>query len=280
MKQLITASINHEGTYKVLPNGGFDRSNDGTITSSPTYIGSNLAPATGDRQQGSWAFQILPFMEMSNLWEGAGGGSVGAKQANAGSLAIPGYFCPSRRRPTVSGGMGLIDYAGAVCPPSGASTVQAIDVITNDPMWSNCAIVRNRNVLAAIAANQASTYAISTAGIRDGSSNVLMYGEKQMNIALEPNGTGGPQDDNVAYCAGYNIGNMRSCMMPPQKDYVDMTEGNTPSNRNYIFGSSHTGVMVVGMCDGSTRTVTFQIDMNTFAGLCMRRDGAVLNLEQ
>jgi hypothetical protein len=107
-----------------------------------------------------------------------------------------------------------------------------------------------------------------------------MYGEKQLNIGNEPNGTGGPQDDNIAYCSGYNISNMRSCMMPPQKDYVDMTEGNTPSNRNYIFGSSHTGVMVVGMCDGSTRTVTFQIDMNTFAGLCMRRDGAVLNLEQ
>lgn len=285
LKQLTLASQNHESTYKVLPNGGYDRTNDGTITLSPTYVGwgptPNFAPTTGDRQQGSWAFQILPFVEANNVWEGSGGVNIATKQAVAANYANPNYFCPSRRRPTVSGGLGLIDYAGAVCPPSGASTMAAIDPITNDPMWSNCAIVRNRNQLPQIAANQTSTYSISSAGIKDGTSNVLMYSEKQMNIANEPNGSSGPQDDNVAYCAGYNISNMRSCMMPPQKDYNDPSEGFTPSNRNYIFGSAHSGqVMVVGMCDGSTRTVTYQIDMNTFAGLCMRKDGMVLNLEQ
>lgn len=278
LKQLTTASINLEGTHKVLPNGGYDNTNDGTITLSPTYMGPSLTPTTGDRQQAGWAFQILPFIEQTSLWEGAGGVTLADKQNNAARLAIASYFCPSRRRPTIFGGRGMIDYAGAVTPPTGASTAAAINPITNDLAWQNGAIVRNRNPLAAIVNNQCSTYSIALAGIKDGTSNVLMYGEKQMNLA---NDVGGAQDDNDGYCVGFDIDIMRSCLLPPQKDYVDATEGNAPSSRNYIFGSSHSGgIMVVGMCDGSTRTISFQIDQATFTGLCMRRDGAVLNLEQ
>src|SRR5690242_6535471 len=39
LKQLTLDSLNHESAYKVLPNGGYDNTNDGTITSSPTYLG-------------------------------------------------------------------------------------------------------------------------------------------------------------------------------------------------------------------------------------------------
>jgi prepilin-type N-terminal cleavage/methylation domain-containing protein len=280
MKQLTTASITHEGTHKVLPNGGFDNTNDLTITVSPTYMGASLAPAVGDKQQAGWAFQILPFMEQTSLWEGAGGASLGAKQNNAASLAIAGYFCPSRRRPTMYAGRGLIDYAAAVAPPSGNSFADDINVITNDLRWGNCAIVRNRNRWSpppGISTNQVSTYSISMAGIKDGTSNVMMYGEKQMNIN---NDQGGSQDDDQGYCVGFDIDIMRSCLMQPQKDYVDAAEPPAPSNRPYLFGSSHSGgIMVVGMCDGSTRTISFQIDQATFAGLGLRRDGAVLNLE-
>ena len=283
-KQLTLASQNHESTTKVLPNAGFDNTNDGTNTLSPTYLGPTpptVAPTTGDRQQAGWAFQILPFMEATNVWEGSGGVDVPTKQAIAADYANPNFFCPSRRRPTTAGGRGMIDYASACTPPSGASTAPAINGITNDPTWSSCAIIRNRNMLPAIVANKTSTYSISLAGIKDGSSNVLMYGEKQMNIANEPIGLGGPQDDSFGYCVGFDINIVRSCLLPPQKDYNDPAEGNTPSNRNYIFGSAHSGqVMVVGMCDGSTRTISFQIDQLTFQKLCMRKDGGVLNLDQ
>jgi len=282
-KQLTLASLNHDQTKRVLPNGGFDNTNDGTTTLSPTFLGpapTALSPTSGDKQQAGWAYQILPYIEQNSLWEGAGGATLAQKQANAATGAIQIYFCPSRRRATVSAGRGLIDYCGAVTPPSGASTHDAINTITNNAAWQNCAIVRNRNVLAQIVSNQVSTYSIDTAGIKDGTSNTLMYGEKQINIANEPNGIGNPWDDDLGYCAGFDINNMRSCLLPPQRDYNDPAEGPTPTNRNYIFGSPHSGgIMVVGMCDGSTRTVSFSIDATTFQSLCMRRDGGVINLD-
>jgi prepilin-type N-terminal cleavage/methylation domain-containing protein len=278
LKQLTLASQNHEGTNKVLPNGGYDNTNDDNLTRSPTYIGPSLTPTTGDRQQAGWAFQILPFMENGSLWEGAGGITLADKQNNAAGGLISSYFCPSRRRPTIVNSRGLIDYAAAVTPPSTASTAAAINVITNDTAWQNCAIVRNRNQFVPnIAVNKCNTYSIALAGITDGTSNVLMYGEKQLNLAYD---VGGTQDDNEGYCVGFDIDTMRSCLLPPQKDYVDDTEGNAPPSRNYIFGSSHSGgIMVVGMCDGSTRTISYQIDPATFVGLCMRRDKMVLNLD-
>jgi prepilin-type N-terminal cleavage/methylation domain-containing protein len=281
LKQLTLASLNHESTKKVLPNGGYDASNDGTFCLSPTFLPPTLAPSSGDKQQGGWAYQILPYIEQENLWKGGNGATLADKQANAANAAIAIYFCPSRRRPTVSVGIGLLDYCGAACPPNNDSTAAGINTITNDPMWSNCAIVRNRNVLAAILPpNQPSTYSIDTAGIKDGTSNVLMYGEKQMNIANEPNGRTGPQDDNDGFCAGFDVDNMRSCLLPPQRDYNDPAEGPTPASRPYIFGSPHSGgIMVVGMCDGSTRTVSFTIDASTFQALCLRRDGNTINLD-
>jgi hypothetical protein len=168
----------------------------------------------------------------------------------------------------------MIDYAGAAFPPGGLSTAAGINTITADPTWSQCAIVRNRNDSTMIQNNTINTYSIGMAGIKDGSSNVLMLSEKQMNMTEEP-----AQDDDQGYCVGFDIDNMRSCFLPPQPDYYDNTEGNAPTNRDYIFGSSHPGILVVGMCDGSTRTVTYGIDPTVFQALCLRRDGAVVNID-
>lgn len=270
LKQLTLAAHNHESTNKVLPNGGYDTATFAT----PTFLGPSLTPATGDRQLAGWAYQLLPFIEQKSLWEGQGGATLADKQRNAALGAIKGYFCPSRRRPMVFNDRGMIDYAGACSPPSLISTAAGINTISNDLAWSDCAIVRNRNQLPDIMINRVSTYSIGMAGIRDGSSNVLMLSEKQMNLTDTM-----AQDDDDGYCAGFDIDIMRSCLLPPQKDYYDAAEGNAPTNRNYIFGSSHPSILVVGMCDGSTKTISYSIDPATFTALCLRRDGLAINVD-
>jgi prepilin-type N-terminal cleavage/methylation domain-containing protein len=265
LRNISFACINHEGTYKVLPNSGYD------ATSPPTYLGSSLAPGTGDRQQAGWGFQILPFIESDNHWIGGSATTLAAKQALAVSVSIPIYFCPSRRRPEVVQGRGLIDYAAA-------STCSGLLADIADPevdLGTDCAIRRNRNTLDDILAGNVKTYSISLNGIKDGTANVMLISEKQMNLANEPP----VADDDQGYSAGHDIDVVRTCFVPPQKDYVDQQEGPGGGNRIYRFGSSHPGVIVVAMCDGSTRVINMNIDQQVFYNLGRRRDGAKLSLD-
>jgi hypothetical protein len=270
LKQIAMACLNHEATFKVLPNSGYDR---GSANSSiPTFLGPKLSPGVGDRQQAGWAYQILPFMEQSALWEGGEHSTTLAeKQAFAATGSIPSYFCPARRRPTIANGRGMIDYAAAsTC----SGLLADMEDLESDP-GIDCAIRRNRNTFAQITAGETLVYSISSNGIKDGTSNVMLIGEKQMNLFNEPP----VEDDDQGYCVGHDIDIMRTCAVPPQKDYVDVSEGPGGGNRVYRFGSSHPGVIVVAMCDGSTRTISYDIDQQTFFNLGRRRDGAELKLD-
>lgn len=269
LKQIALACELHELTYKVLPNSGYDRGSPNS--SIPTYLGPELRPGVGDRQQAGWAYQILPFIELTSAWEGAGGATLAEKQSIAANVAISTYFCPSRRRPTIANGRGMIDYAAA-------STCSGLLVDMEDPKVDpgiDCAIRRNRNTLAQITADEVLAYSISMNGIKDGASNVMLISEKQMNLANEPPA----EDDDQGYCVGHDIDIMRTCAVPPQADYVDAQECSGGGSRVYRFGSSHPGVIVVAMCDGSTRTISFNIDQQTFFNLGRRRDGAQLRLD-
>lgn len=265
LKQLSLAAQNHESTFKILPNSGYDRN------SPPTYLGPDLLPGKGDKQQAGWSYQILPFIEQNHLWEATQAATLAEKQSMAASGVIAIYFCPSRRRPSRAEGRGLIDYAAASIS---SGLLEHMDDFNTDP-GTECAIVRNRNTLEQITADSTSRYSISLSGIKDGTSNVLLFSEKQMNLANEPPA----EDDDQGYCVGHDVDNMRTCVVPPQKDYSDPAEGYGGGNRVYRFGSSHDSCIVVAMCDGSTRTVSYQIDQRTFLNLCRRRDGAKVNLD-
>jgi len=281
LRNIGLAAIQHENTYKVLPNSGYSNA------TLPTYLGTSLTPGTGDRQQAGWSFQILPFIEQEPLWQGGAGNTTqAAKGAFAATGSISLYFCPSRRRAVTINNRGLIDYACATTaePNNEAQSYMAdINNLTAanavDPTWGATAIVRNRNALTFDANNNinvpVNTYSIAMAGIKDGTSNVLLFSEKQMNLANEPP----VQDDDDGYATGHDIDNVRSCFIQPAKDYVDQTEGATPANRPYRFGSSHPGIIVVAMCDGSTRTVSMSIDQLVFFNLGRRRDGTPINID-
>jgi prepilin-type processing-associated H-X9-DG protein len=64
-----------------------------------------------------------------------------------------------------------------------------------------------------------------------------------------------------------------------QRRYFNAKEGPGGGNRLYRFGSSHSGVITVAMCDGSVRTISFNIDQQTFFNLGRRKDGAALKLD-
>jgi prepilin-type processing-associated H-X9-DG protein len=91
LKQIGLAWLNHEGSHKHFPTGGWgDR-----WTADPNR-------GFGEEQPGSWPYGILPFMEqgpLRQLGTGAQPGTPAYEQASKllHSTPIDGFHCPSRR---------------------------------------------------------------------------------------------------------------------------------------------------------------------------------------
>ncbi len=98
LRQIGLAFHNHHTSLKILPDGGSHYAH------GRSWSGS--VPEKAPDQNWGWAYQILPYLEMKNLWENS-------SDAEVRKFAVPMYFCPSRRSPMVIGGSrAMMDYAG------------------------------------------------------------------------------------------------------------------------------------------------------------------------
>jgi prepilin-type N-terminal cleavage/methylation domain-containing protein len=131
LRQIGIAMQNHVSALGVFPTGGsrpgpeIENYNKGTRNSP--------GPANSANTQGlGWAYQILPYLEQANV-------KAMTTTPQIAGVLIEGYFCPSRRPPTINSvsGRGLMDYAGAtpytsVCPTAGSEVPWATD---GTPPW-------------------------------------------------------------------------------------------------------------------------------------------------
>jgi len=242
LKQIGLAVHNHHDTFRVLPHGGWHWSNPPDYTSSGS-------PEIAPKQGAGWAFQILPYIEQTAIWDGSGQATIADKQIQAMGAKIPGYFCPSRRRPqafTIAAwygppgtyAHGQIDYAGSCLTNQGAI------------VRVNSANLEDRS------------FAISLAGIVDGTSNTLLVGEKRLNFTL----LGDFQsDDNEGYSGGWDHDVMR------YSDRAPLPDGRT-GDGNQRFGGAHPGVFTVVLADGSVRNLPYTIDLAVFTRIGNRMD--------
>jgi prepilin-type N-terminal cleavage/methylation domain-containing protein len=137
LKQLGLAAHNFHDTTGRLP------SNVGLASPSP--LQSAAAASSGSMNSGSWAWQILPFIEQNNAFQGAPG------NLSQTSGYIKSFACPGRGRPTTGS---YTDYAwNCFLNTSGLSAASTAAVITSfSPM--------------------------TLIGIVDGTSNTIMCGHK------------------------------------------------------------------------------------------------------
>src|SRR5262249_23808686 len=114
----------------------------------------------------------------------------------------------------------------------------------------------------------------SFAQITDGSSNTLMVGEKQMNIAM----FGLSTDDNEPYTRpGWN-GDYEVYRLGTKVPAPDFKQpGNTtPSTR---FGSAHAPAFNAVFADGSVRSIHYTVTLTVFKRACVRNDGQTFSLD-
>ncbi len=231
LKQMGIAFHNHNDSLGYFPMGGF------TWSTPPTYI--NGIPAVGKQQMAGWGFQILPYIEQSNVWNGGILVAVGAP--------IKIFFCPARRSPQT------VTYKESYTTGINQNVTHALcDYAASNT--ENTGVVR-RNTLNEININS----------ISDGTSNTVMVAEKRLG---RQNLGKAQSDDNEGYTAGWDWDTVRSTNYQPQMD--------APFNTVADFGSAHPSRFQAVFADGSVRGINYSVNLTIFKYLCNISDGNVI----
>jgi prepilin-type N-terminal cleavage/methylation domain-containing protein/prepilin-type processing-associated H-X9-DG protein len=256
LKQMGLALQNCHDQLGTFPTGGTN-SWPTLGTSPPTGISTSNNP-----QPGSWAFNILPYMEQSPLY-------LCNNNTTARNTPVKAFFCPSRRGPsTATGGnapgSALFDYYGSAAGGNGNPTFTVTG--TN---------ATTRGIITRYDQPQ-----IKMTQISDGTSNTLAVGEK--NLCTSQLNTGNDACDNAGYGWGYDFGGSGNwdntlawVQYQPQQDL----NGSTGCNQGtHGFGSAHQNGFNAVMVDGSVRTIQYSTSLFIVQSLCGINDGQVFTL--
>ncbi|MCS7021218.1 MAG: DUF1559 domain-containing protein [Gemmataceae bacterium] len=274
LKQIGLAMHNHNDATGYLPTGGQHWSMAPTygtpVVGVPPNLSAAAAPPAGvTEQRAGWLFQLLPFIEQQNIYNGGGQPTIGGQMSQARAAIIRTYFCPSRRAPTAwtqatswyepttgfpfCGTHGQTDYAGSIGPNS--SDLGAIVQTFNHDKGHSIPGTRRRQP-------------IRIQDFIDGTSVTLVAGDKKLFRGI----SGFRGDDNEGYSSGWDHDVIRRTDLAPMPD--DGTDG------NFRFGGLHPGGFNALLGDGSVRFITFNISCcdstTTFWRLGHRADGLPL----
>jgi prepilin-type N-terminal cleavage/methylation domain-containing protein len=256
-------------------------------------------------QQGGWLYNILPYVEQTNLHAMGAGLATAAKAAEISkrmAVAVPLFVCPGRGSAIFTGvtsvrsgfpayGTGLSgteyniplpaqaarsDYAGVWGLPR--NTGQAIDA-GYGALEGGWGVERPWQ--------QTSSHELST--ITDGLSNVFLCGERYLapeqyrpvpgaTVVCNDRGWSvGSEADVYSTFAEVPLGvsyvGRNAQPFPPSRDTAGLNRcTSTNQNEASAFGGPH-DALVMAMCDGSVRAIDYKIDPTLFMRLGRMNDG-------
>ncbi len=280
LKQLALAALTHESSQGHFPAGGWGYA----------WVG-DPDRGFGAEQPGGWAYNCLPFLEQQSIHDiGRGETFANKKTLNRQMIAtaVSTFNCPTRRSGTFA--QDTDSWSLSACNVENLTTVDKVarsDYAGNGGIHDSVPHGGGPSTLEAGAAlevnddydgifSQCSTTRI--ADIRDGTSNTILIGEKNVRSTNYTDG-GDPGDNENLYCgvdndthriAYYNSAEP-SKSLTLKRDHPDTANAN-------IFGSAHTAGANFAFCDGSIRMINYTIDALLFSHLINRCDGQVVQL--
>jgi prepilin-type N-terminal cleavage/methylation domain-containing protein len=237
LKQIGLAFSNHHDTYGFFPSAGV------IWTGGPTYTAPGEPAIAPNQIGGSWAFQILPFVEGGNAWRGGGGKTITECQINVIGYQSKVFLCPARNN-------GIV-YGDSWYTPPGYYAHAMTDYAASN--GENTGVVTQKT-------------STNLSQITDGTSNTLLVGDKQLDLSYLGQFWG---DNNEGYTAAWDDDTMRNTHLAPLPDF---TGGEGWGGTN-AFGSSHAQCFQVVLVDGSVHRISYSINTAMFNYLGIRDDG-------
>lgn len=239
----------------------------------------------GMKQCGGWMYSILPYIEETALHDKGQGQDDAAKRL-AGKervgTPIALFNCPTRRRPEQLPYIHTSPYynidmqKGDVIARSdyaGNGGDEGFLDSTKGPATAPSYSPSSTFVAAFSVKNRNSTGIFSTisqwnaAHVKDGLSKTYLVGERYLHVSTYD--TGSPSDDDQGWDVGYDWDTVRWTNKPPEYDEIV----SNAATGNEFFGSVHLGAFHMAMCDGSVKSVNYEIDETVHKQCGNRKDG-------
>jgi prepilin-type N-terminal cleavage/methylation domain-containing protein len=315
LKQIGTAILNHESALNEFPTGG-------TMpwVRVEQYVDANNKPLPIQPKVMSWAYQILPYREETDVHGMIDNAAVGSWRAvdQIRQTLVPMYFCPSRRKPTQWSNptrppgseemYWLIDYAGVTPgkpdlvdkPPGDFPGAQFWGDFFGWHRANRCRsapdsciyripkelefhgiIVRTDFSLDLVPPGPAGNTAPTKVGrIVDGTSKTLMVSEKR--VPPYSYDAGGHGSDDCGWGDGWDFDTMRAAWHPIGRDISleEFREQSPGVDLGFTLGSAHPSGIHGLFGDGSVRGISYDVDRRTINYLSNRDDGEVIDVSQ
>jgi len=250
-KQMALSWHLHHDIHLHFPTGGMGWGNVGD---------ANLG-YDGDTQVGGWIFNILDYMEQTNLRAMS---KTRAGRTQMITTAVDFLYCPSRRVPVVL--PTRYGHCNANYAPNVARSCYAANCgdQTQNEINGGCGGGSTPTGFSGVCYRKS---LINFGQITGGTSHVIMLGEKYINP--DRYYTGSDAADNEHPYTGFNNDIFRVTNQKPQQDRKGY--GNTK-----IFGGPHPGGVVMAFCDASVHVITYDISTNVWRDMGNRNKGGHL----
>lgn len=271
----------HLDSYDTFPYGGW-----GHLWTGVPGRGSGL------RQPGSWAYSLMPYLELNGL-HNAGLGLTGIEAIDAFSVRISTpvalFSCPTRRATKAWPVTSSTPHATSPRPWGAVTHVARGDYAIN----GGCSHISSFGGPANLEEGDSTSFwqsapsamgftgvshlrvAAKSSSFEDGMSKTYLVGEKM--LAPDAYETGQSLGDNESLYTGFSndlhryagIVSNATPWMPPMQDGEESIEP-----RGYLrFGSAHAGGLNLAFCDGAVQFVSFNVEGEVHFRYGHRRDG-------
>jgi len=270
LKQMGIAILSHHDAFGRFPSGGWG-----------LYWVGEPERGTDEKQPGGWMFNILDYMELSQVRDmGKGLSGFARFKALAKRCATPveGFVCPSRRPAmafpdthdnySTAGATGHMtiemsfrsDYAinAGDQPTVQFMGVEPQRIVDGDnPLWP----WPDTDDLTGVCFLRST---ISLSDVTDGATQTYLVGEKYLNPDAYESGTDAG-DREICY-VGFNNDTFRTAHVLPMQD--------KPGLQSVLaFGSPHAAGFHMLFCDGSVHMIPYTITLKVHRVLANRADG-------